>query len=150
MTTHHLVRRASELSWSPPVGPLAGSVGLEQWSAVDASTPAALLSPLESQLAPGSTFVRLEYATHVASAYDSPSGACARTLIDAFLDAYGMPADFDVADAVVRRRQSTIEHVRSLADQGVEPQRTWVAEGSLEHEAAEIRWIEENRGLFAR
>jgi len=73
-----------------------------------------------------------------------------RARIDAFLDAYGMPADFDVADAVVRRRQSTIEHVRSLAEQGVEPQRTWVAEGSLEHEAAEIRWIEENRGLFAR
>lgn len=73
-----------------------------------------------------------------------------RARIDAFLDAYGMPADLDVADAVIRRRHATIEHVRLLADQGQEPQRTWVAEGSLEEEAAEIRWIEENRALFAR
>ena len=73
-----------------------------------------------------------------------------RARIEAFLDAYGMPADFDVADAVVRRRRSTIEHVRSLADQGHEPQRTWVAEGSLEDEEAEIAWIEENRPLFRR
>ena len=40
MTTHHLVRRASELTWSVSPGPLTGSVGLEQWSVVDASTPA--------------------------------------------------------------------------------------------------------------
>ena len=71
-----------------------------------------------------------------------------RARIDAFLDAYGMPADFDVADAVVRRRQATIEHVRFLADQEQEPQRTWVAEGILEVEAAEINWIERNRPLF--
>ncbi|TGN64445.1 hypothetical protein EXE59_11080 [Nocardioides eburneiflavus] len=72
-----------------------------------------------------------------------------RARIDAFLDAYGIPADFDVADAVIRHRHATIEHVRLLADQGVEPQRTWVAEGSLEDEAAEIRWIEGNRALLA-
>ena len=71
-----------------------------------------------------------------------------RARIDAFLDAYGMAADFDVADAVIRRRHATIEHVRLLADQGLEPQRTWVAEGSLEEEAAEIHWIEANRQLF--
>lgn len=73
-----------------------------------------------------------------------------RARIDAFLDAYGMVADFDVADAVIRRRHATIEHVRFLADQGLEPQKTWVAEGSLEEEAAEIKWIEENRPLFTR
>lgn len=73
-----------------------------------------------------------------------------RARIDAFLDAYGMLADLDVADAVIRRRLATIEHVRSLADQGVEPQRTWVEEGSLEEEAAEINWIEANRTLFTR
>jgi len=38
--TDHLVRRAADLRWSDPVGPLAGSTGLEQWSVVDASTPA--------------------------------------------------------------------------------------------------------------
>jgi hypothetical protein len=44
-----------------------------------------------------------------------------RARIEAFLDAYGMPALLDVADAVIRRRQATIEHVRFLADQGQEP-----------------------------
>ncbi len=73
-----------------------------------------------------------------------------RARIDAFLDAYGMLADFDVADAVIRRRRATIEHVRFLAEQGVEPQKTWVAEGSLEEEAGEITWIDENRSLFKR
>jgi aminoglycoside phosphotransferase (APT) family kinase protein len=71
-----------------------------------------------------------------------------RARIHAFLDAYGMMASFDVAQAVINRRHETIEHVRFLADQGVEPQRTWVAEGSLEEEAAEINWIEANRSLF--
>lgn len=73
-----------------------------------------------------------------------------RSRIEAFLDAYGIPADFDVADAVVRRIHATIEHVRFLADQGQEPQRTWVAEGSVERqELAEIAWIEANRALFS-
>lgn len=74
-----------------------------------------------------------------------------RARIDAFLDAYGMPADFDVAETVVRRIHDTIDHVRFLADRGQEPQRTWVAEGSLEREElAEIAWIDENRTLFSR
>lgn len=72
-----------------------------------------------------------------------------RARIESFLDAYGMPADFDVADAVIGRIRYTSEHVRFLADRGHEPQRTWVAEGSIEQEQlAEIAWIEENRRLF--
>ncbi len=74
-----------------------------------------------------------------------------RTRIAAFLDAYGtgtLPS-FDTAEAVIQRRHATIEHVRSLANEGVEPQRTWVADGSLEAEAEEIQWIETNRLLFA-
>ena len=71
-----------------------------------------------------------------------------RTRITAFLDAYGPLPSFDPAEAVINRRHATIELVRSLADRGVEPQRTWVADGSLDEEAAEIRWIETNRFLF--
>lgn len=68
----------------------------------------------------------------------------------AFLDAYGVLSDFDVAEAVVRRIRHTSEHVRFLAEQGQEPQVTWVAEGSVEaEEQAEIAWIEDNRALFA-
>ncbi len=40
MTTHHIVRRGSEQSWAPAVGPLAGATGYSTWSVVDASTPA--------------------------------------------------------------------------------------------------------------
>ena len=53
MTTHHLVRRAGDLAWSPPAEPLARSTGLEQWSAVDASTPAVHTGFGLSRLAPG-------------------------------------------------------------------------------------------------
>jgi hypothetical protein len=74
-----------------------------------------------------------------------------RARIEAFLDAYGIAADFDVADVVVRRVRHTIEHVHFLADQGQEPQKTWVAEGSVEREElAAIEWIEDNRALFGR
>ena len=74
-----------------------------------------------------------------------------RARIEAFLDAYGMAADLDVADAVVRRVRYTIEHVRFLADQGQEPQKTWVADGSVEREElAAIGWIEEHRSLLSR
>jgi len=56
-----------------------------------------------------------------------------RARITGFLDAYGTESlhPFDVAE-----------------DRGVEPQRTWAAEGRGDEEAAEIRWIEENRFLF--
>jgi len=73
-----------------------------------------------------------------------------RARIEDFLDAYGIAADFDVADAVVQRIHESNEHVRWLAAQGQEPQRTWVAEGSMEQEErAEIAWIEEHRTLFS-
>ena len=55
------------------------------------------------------------------------------------------------AASVVRRIRDTNEHVRFLAARGQEPQRTWVAEGSVEQaELAEIAWIEANRALFSR
>ena len=53
MTTDHLVRRAADLAWAPPAGPLAGSPGLERWSVVDASTPAVHTGFGLSRLAPG-------------------------------------------------------------------------------------------------
>jgi quercetin dioxygenase-like cupin family protein len=51
--TDHLVARAADLTWSAPVGPLAGSSGLEQWSVVDASTPAVHTGFGLSRLLPG-------------------------------------------------------------------------------------------------
>jgi quercetin dioxygenase-like cupin family protein len=51
--TDHLVARAADLVWSAPPGPLAGSTGLEQWSVVDARTPAVHTGFGLSRLAPG-------------------------------------------------------------------------------------------------
>jgi hypothetical protein len=38
--------------------------------------------------------------------------------------------------------------VLALAQTGIEPQRTWVAEGMLAAMTDEIRWVEANRALF--
>lgn len=71
-----------------------------------------------------------------------------RHRIGVFLDAYGDLPDFDLVDAVTQRMQATLDLVRHLAEQGQEPQRTWVAEGSLERAAAEIAWVRSHSGDF--
>ncbi len=70
-----------------------------------------------------------------------------------FLAAYGTPAALgpaDVADAVIERIRAVIELRGDLAERGVEPQRTWVADGAEDRDLAEIAWIEEHRGLFVQ
>ena len=54
----------------------------------------------------------------------------------------------EVVDAIVRRGQATIDLVLSLAAQGIEPQRSWVADGMIDEEAAELRWVADNRALL--
>ncbi|MBB6626101.1 aminoglycoside phosphotransferase family protein [Nocardioides sp. KIGAM211] len=71
-----------------------------------------------------------------------------RARVEAFLDAYGWAGDLDVAEAAIQRRWRTVATLRALAEAGVEPQRTWVEEGSIGDELAEIRWIEDNRRLL--
>lgn len=44
--------------------------------------------------------------------------------------------------------QTTMDLCHALAQQGQEPQRTWVADGLLEREAAEIAWIQQHRHLL--
>jgi hypothetical protein len=65
-----------------------------------------------------------------------------------FVEAYGDLPAFDVADTVAGRMRDTRELMASLAASGVEPQRTWVADGALEREDEEIRWVKEHRDLF--
>jgi len=68
--------------------------------------------------------------------------------VRAFLDAYGGLAPFDVPEAIASRIEATMALELSLARAGVEPQRTWVAEGSQEWEAAEVRWVREHADLL--
>lgn len=73
-----------------------------------------------------------------------------RSRIAAFLDAYGPLPAFDVTEAVAARAEATIALEADLAAQGQEPQRTWVADGSLERQRAEVRWIRDHRALLER
>jgi hypothetical protein len=41
-----------------------------------------------------------------------------------------------------------MRHERALADRGIEPQRTWVEQGSLEAQADEVSWIRANGHLL--
>ena len=70
-----------------------------------------------------------------------------RRRIRIFLDAYGIdpPA---IVDTILARRRATADELRSLATRGVEPQRTWVAEGFLETSERHLAWSEENRALM--
>lgn len=67
-----------------------------------------------------------------------------RARIRAFLDAYGPLPAFDVMEAVIAGAEGTMTREAELAAQGREPQRTWVAEGSLDRQRAEVRWIRQH------
>lgn len=71
-----------------------------------------------------------------------------RHRIQVFLEAYGDLPAVDVVATVLARMQATMDLCRELAEQGQEPQRTWVEEGWLEHDAAEIAWVREHAPDF--
>jgi Ser/Thr protein kinase RdoA (MazF antagonist) len=64
------------------------------------------------------------------------------------LDTYGALPPFDVAEAIAARMETTMAQELGLAQAGVEPQRTWVAQGSQEWAAAEARWVREHAHLL--
>jgi aminoglycoside phosphotransferase (APT) family kinase protein len=65
-----------------------------------------------------------------------------------FLETYGGLPSFDVAETIAARMELTMAHELALAEAGVEPQRTWVAEGSQEWAAGEARWVREHAHLL--
>ena len=66
-----------------------------------------------------------------------------------FIEAYGDLPAFDVVDAVTERIRAVVALMCDLAERGVEPQRTWVADGAAERDLEEIAWIEEHRDELA-
>lgn len=90
-------------------------------------------------------FIPLRSDEHALEWHHFPEVPDRRHRVSVFLDAYGDLPAFDVADAVTARMQRTVDLMTELADRGQEPQRTWVADGALEHEAAEIAWVREHR-----
>lgn len=71
-----------------------------------------------------------------------------RARVQSFLAAYGELPEFDVVAGVADRRRATVRQMQAMATLGIEPQRTWVADGLVEQELAEIRWLEANRSMF--
>lgn len=64
-----------------------------------------------------------------------------------FLEAYGVSVD-DVAEVVLARKERTEREIRDLAERGVEPQRSWFADGYEAIAADHLRWAREHRHLL--
>ena len=67
--------------------------------------------------------------------------------IRAFCAAYGTEAD-GMVDLVLEVRQRTLDVVRALAADGVEPQAGWIAGGHAAEVEKRLRWVELHRRLF--
>jgi Ser/Thr protein kinase RdoA (MazF antagonist) len=72
-----------------------------------------------------------------------------RSRLEAFAEAYGLASTDDLVDAVIDRQRLTIVHVEELAARGIEPQASWVVDGTLEESRRLVAWTEDNRSSFA-
>lgn len=68
--------------------------------------------------------------------------------LEVFATAYGLTDTTGLVDAVLAVQQAGIEEVRRLAEQGHEPQATWVADGHLDQLRARVAWSRANRHLI--
>jgi hypothetical protein len=71
-----------------------------------------------------------------------------RARLEVFADAYGLTSTVGLIDDVIERQQLTVVHVQELAERGLEPQASWVRDGTLDGSRRVTAWVEENRGLF--
>ncbi len=90
-------------------------------------------------------FAPLRSDAHATHWHHFPTVPDRQARVRTFLAAYGDLPDFDVVDAVTDRIRSVIRLRRELADQGIEPQRTWVADGAEERDLEEVEWIQRHR-----
>jgi Phosphotransferase enzyme family len=71
-----------------------------------------------------------------------------RARLSAFASAYGLASTAGLVDRVIDRQAVTMTQVQYLAEQQVQPQRSWVEEGFLDELRSRVRWSRENRHLF--
>jgi hypothetical protein len=71
-----------------------------------------------------------------------------RHRIQVFAKAYRLDSTAGLVDAVINVQQAGIEHVRSLAEKGQQPQLKWVQDGHLDELAKRVAWSKTNRHLF--
>ncbi|MFI6599101.1 phosphotransferase [Nonomuraea sp. NPDC050536] len=71
-----------------------------------------------------------------------------RRRLEVFAGAYGLTDTAGLVDAVITVQEQDVDAVRRLAEQGHEPQATWVAEGHLDELRARVAWSRANRHLI--
>jgi hypothetical protein len=84
-------------------------------------------------------FVPLRADQHALDWHHFPDVPDRRHRVRVFLEAYGDLPAFDLVDTVTGRIRATRDLMAMRAADGVEPQRTWVADGAREREDEEIR-----------
>ena len=94
-------------------------------------------------------FAPLRSDEHALEWHHFPEGPDRAARVRTFIEAYGDLPAFDVVDAVTERIRAVVALMCDLAERGVEPQRTWVADGAAERDLEEIAWIEEHRDELA-
>ncbi|MFF7261676.1 aminoglycoside phosphotransferase family protein [Streptomyces sp. NPDC008159] len=77
--------------------------------------------------------------------YPAPPDRRAR--LEEFCSAYGLDSTVGIFDAVIARQRDNADLVRRLAEQGHEPQATWVADGLLTELDQRINWTKSHRHL---
>ena len=90
-------------------------------------------------------FTPLRSDRHATEWHHFPAVPDRRARVRTFVAAYGDLEPFDLVDTVTERIRAVIRLRRDLADRGIEPQRTWVADGAEERDLEEIAWIEAHR-----
>ncbi|MDX3549678.1 phosphotransferase enzyme family protein [Streptomyces europaeiscabiei] len=71
-----------------------------------------------------------------------------RRRLEIFCNAYGLDSTAGIVSAVIGRQQDNAGLVHRLAEQGYEPQATWVADGLLAELDKRIAWSRAYRHLF--
>ena len=64
-----------------------------------------------------------------------------------FAEAYGLGSPSGLVDAVIARQQATLEHVKQLAADGVQPQVELMATGYGDVLRERVAWSKANRDL---
>jgi hypothetical protein len=70
-----------------------------------------------------------------------------RSRLEVFCSAYGLTSTAGIVDAVIARQQDNAALVHRLAEQGHEPQATWVSDGLLTELDNRIEWSKAHRHL---
>ncbi|WP_034271250.1 aminoglycoside phosphotransferase family protein [Actinospica robiniae] len=71
-----------------------------------------------------------------------------RRRLEVFATAYGLTDTTGLVDAVIEVQENDVGAVARLAEQGHEPQATWVAEGHLDELRERVAWSRANRHLI--